>query len=194
MNPVYAGFLPPRVELAVLDLGLEMFERAVALFHALSGLDVECPLVLGAGEAGAFEREVRDVGHLVRATGVVHARFAVGAVDEKIAAIGGGIRHLAVGNLVGRQQLVPTGGGVEIFGAELGDVHGQQDVDRPHNLGKPERREGVQDGIENFPRGATVLARPHEVLAEAVLGLGRDLGDEGDERARFGVERLAGLL
>ena len=67
------------------------------LGHCFSGLspfsmqspvrDVERPLVLRAGERAAVEREVRDVGGLVRAAAVVDAPGLVGAVHEEAAPV-----------------------------------------------------------------------------------------------------------
>src|SRR3990167_3623887 len=59
-----------------------LLEGAVALGDAIAAADVELPLVLGAGQRAAFERQVGDVGGLVRAAAVVDPPFDLGAVHE----------------------------------------------------------------------------------------------------------------
>jgi hypothetical protein len=57
----------PKSQHAAFDyLGLDAFERAVAIFYAVATLHVKSSLVLGAGQGGAFNSQLRDVGALVR--------------------------------------------------------------------------------------------------------------------------------
>ena len=92
--------LPESQQPPALDLDDEMLQRPVALLHALAGGNVERPLVLRAGEALAVEREVRDVGHLVRAAAVVHTVVAALTVDEQAAAVAVAVGDFAFGVVV----------------------------------------------------------------------------------------------
>ena len=136
-------------------------------------------MVFGAGELEAFEGEVWHVGALMRATAVVDVKLAVGAVHEQAAAIAVAIGDLVLGNFVCHPDFVPAFLGAEILGAEFRNIHVEQDVDGPDDLGQPERGERMQDRVKDFTGRGAGVERARQVLAKTIFRLRCDLGNDG---------------
>ncbi len=188
--------LPENFEPLARDAVFQAVQRAVALRDALARRQVEGPLVLGAGELASFEGEFRDVRDLVRAAAVVDPDVPGCAQDEKPA-----VSHLESAHAVGRKfgecgDVVPFGRGLraQSRGVEAGNVHLEDDVDRPDDPGEPQRREGHEERVEDLVGRRTFAKRPAEVLLEAVARLRVDLGDDRDQVARLGVEVASRFL
>ena len=149
---------------------------------------------LGQVSVQPSQREVRDVGGLVRAAAVVDAPFLVGAVHEEAAAVAFHALRVADLEALGGHHVVPFAGGAQRAGLEFGQVHRQDDVHRPHDLGQAQHREGHQQRVQHLGRRAALAQRAAQVLAQAALGLRVHLADDGDQVACLRVElRAAGL-
>ena len=101
--------LPAHHQTTFDELAFPLRERLVAAADAFAGADVERPAVLGAGQRLALEREVRDVGRLVRAATVEDTPAIRVAVDEQAAAIALDASRLADLEAPRREHVVPCG-------------------------------------------------------------------------------------
>jgi len=165
-----------------------------ALRRALPGGDVELPVVLRAGELGAVQRQVRDVGDLVRAARVVDPIGPVLAVDEQPAAV-------AVDALGSRDRRCPSRPSDRASAARRRcSPGGTRGCPSPAGSRSPRRAceteggEGHQQGVEDLDRLAALAQRAGQVLLEAGLSLDVHLGDDRDQIPGLRIEVLAGVL
>ena len=59
-----------------------MFEGLGTNLDAFAGGDIKFPMMLGAGQFVTLQGQVRDVGYLMRAAAVIHAKIRTLAIDE----------------------------------------------------------------------------------------------------------------
>src|SRR3989339_2054569 len=86
----------PKSQQASFDhFGFDTTQRGVAFFDAVAAFGIKLPLVFGAGQGGAFDRQLGDVGVLVRAVAVINLVTFLVTVNEQAAPLALGARDLA---------------------------------------------------------------------------------------------------
>ncbi len=101
--------------------------------------------------------QVRNVGHLVRTTAVVHLVFIGAAVYEQTSPVTTvKVSNFTIFKFADVGQIVPGGFCVQILQTKFRNVHIQQYVDRPDNLGKTECRERHQYSVEDLMWRGTI--------------------------------------
>ena len=59
---------------------------------------------------------------------------------------------------------MPPGFSIQRLNAKLGDIHIQDDIHGPYDLGKTQGRECHQDRIQDFIRARTIADGPRQIL------------------------------
>ena len=89
---------------------------------------------------------------------------------------------------------MPRGGGVQVLGPELWNVHLEEHFRGPNDLGQPKDRKRHQQGIDHLVGRCAVAQGPGQVLLEAALGLHGDLGDHRNQIPGSRVEMVPRVL